>query len=179
MKQVITLFFLFSSILFFGQSGELDTNFGVGGFLITPDLGTGGKIAVMPDDRIVMIGGHSEFNVIRLMPDGTPDNSFGTAGVSSVNFGDEDDDAWDVAVQPDGKIVILGVIDGDPTTNNQSFGVARLNADGSLDTSFNGTGKLVFDLDNPENYPQALALQPDGKILVAGYTKPVGSCDFV
>ena len=152
------------------QAGELDPNFGVGGFVITQDLQGGTNIAVMPDNRIVMVGGYSQFNVIRLMPDGTPDNTFGVAGVVSVDFGLENDYPYDVAVQPDGKIVVIGVIDGPSSTNDQAVGVTRLNADGTLDTTFNGNGQLVFDFADTINHPNAVALQDDGKILIAGYT---------
>lgn len=173
---------LVAALSFFGvtaqQAGELDQTFGVGGFVITPDLQGGTNIDIMPDDRIVMVGGYSQFNIIRLMPDGTPDNTFGTAGVASVDFGLQNDYPYDVAVQPDGKIVVIGVIDGPSSTNDQAVGVTRLNADGTLDNTFNGTGKLVFDFEYTVNHPYAVALQEDGKILVAGYTGTSATNDF-
>lgn len=176
------LLFLTAAISFFNataqQAGELDPSFGVGGFVITQDLQGGTNIAIMPDDRIVMVGGYSQFNIIRLMPEGTPDTTFGTTGVASVDFGLENDYPYDVAVQPDGKIVVIGVIDGPSSTNDQAVGVTRLNADGTLDTTFNGTGKLVFDFDDTRNYPNAVALQDDGKILIAGYTGASATNDF-
>ncbi|CAM3392769.1 T9SS type A sorting domain-containing protein [Flavobacterium longum] len=166
--------FLTAAISFFGataqQAGELDPGFGVGGFVITQDLQGGTNIAIMPDDRIVMVGGYSQFNIIRLMPDGTPDTTFGVAGISSVDFGLQNDYPYDVAVQPDGKIVVIGVIDGPSSTNDQAVGATRLNADGTLDTTFNGNGQLVFDFADAINHPNAVALQDDGKILIAGYT---------
>lgn len=181
-KTMRRFLLLTTAISFFSaaaqQAGELDPTFGAGGFAITQDLQGGTNIAIMPDDRIVMVGGYSQFNIIRLMPDGTLDPTFGAAGVASVDFGLQNDYPYDVAVQPDGKIVVIGVIDGPSSTNDQAVGVTRLNADGTLDNTFNGTGKLVFDFEDTINHPNAVALQDDGKILIAGYTGASATADF-
>jgi uncharacterized delta-60 repeat protein len=110
--------------------------------------------------------------VVFLMPGvlqaaaGDLDPTFGSGGKVVGDFGGTDS-AQDVALQPDGKIVIAGKI-GD-TSGAVDFGVARYNADGSLDTTFGGgTGGVTTDFDGQNDEARALALQPDGKILVAG-----------
>ena len=103
------------------------------------------------------------------------DPTFGVDGTQLIDFGSPyspGDVGQDVVIQPDGKIVAAGQtlqsLQGYGT--GLDFAVARLNTDGSLDTSFNGTGKQTIDFGAPlGEYGQSVALQPDGKILVAGY----------
>jgi uncharacterized delta-60 repeat protein/CSLREA domain-containing protein len=137
--------------------GALDTSFATG-------AGANGHVrglALQPDGKVIIVGAFATYNgtsragVARVNADGSLDTSFnpgtGTAGspFSSV---------WAAALQPDGKVIIGGlfnVYNGTPIN-----GVARLNVDGSLDTSFNvGTG--ASDV-------RALALQPDGKLIIGG-----------
>ncbi|MEO7507766.1 MAG: FG-GAP-like repeat-containing protein, partial [Pyrinomonadaceae bacterium] len=89
------------------------------------------------------------------------DLSFDSNGKLSTDLGGHDV-AQDVAIQPDGKIVVVGY-----TGNN--LALTRYNADGSLDTSFDGDGKVVVII-GTDDHPRAnaVALQADGKILVAG-----------
>jgi uncharacterized delta-60 repeat protein len=97
--------------------------------------------------------------------DGDLDPTFGNGGIVTTDFGNSNDSAEEVVVQPDGKIVVAG-------TRGQDFGAARYNADGSLDATF-GTGGLVFtDLfGNSFELARAMALQPDGKIVIVGQTQ--------
>ncbi len=96
--------------------------------------------------------------------DGDQDPTFGNAGIVTTDFGNTEENAVDVAVLPDGKIVAAG-------SRGQDFGAARYNADGSLDATF-GTGGLVStDLFGASfDFARAMALQPDGKIVIAGQT---------
>jgi uncharacterized delta-60 repeat protein len=72
----------------------------------------------------------------------------------------------DVLLQPDGKIVVTG------STENGNVAVWRFNADGSPDNGFDGDGTAAVDLGDREEFTDA-ALQPDGKLVVAGLTKPL------
>ena len=72
-----------------------------------------------------------------------------------------------VALQPDGKVVVVGRIDTNPAAGVSTTWVKRLNPDGSLDTTFNKTGTLTFTV-SKSSYATTVALQPDGKILVGG-----------
>jgi uncharacterized delta-60 repeat protein len=140
--------------------GSLDTSFGTGGK--ETSVG-GGAVAVEADGKIVVAGGSG---VARLNPDGSLDASFGTAGRQTSVGGSS------VALEADGKIVIAGGSGGD-------YSVSRLNADGSLDTSFDGDGQVTIDLGSSDDGAAAVALQPDGKIVAAGWTlRPDTGYDF-
>jgi uncharacterized delta-60 repeat protein len=97
------------------------------------------------------------------------DPTFGHDGKVFTNFSvtngkGSTDNATAVAVQPDGKIVVLG-------SNNDGFALARYNADGSLDTTFSGDGKVTHSFTPGTNYVEhavAVAVQTDGKIVAAG-----------
>jgi uncharacterized delta-60 repeat protein len=100
----------------------------------------------------------------RLTPSGgLLDPTFGSGGIVNLPTA-TDNVANGVAVQPDGKVVIAGQI---PRGGGTEISVQRLNRDGSLDTTFNKTGSVTIQADNSD-HPNAVALQPDGKILVGG-----------
>ncbi len=127
-------------------------------------------------DRASNDGGGGYFGLARYTPDGRLDGTFGNGGTTVADFG-HGGIANDVAVQPDGKIVIAGDAIGD-------FAVARFEPTGSPDLSF-GTGGLVttdFGLligntPAPE-YAHGLALQADGAIVVVGTSEFAGGTDL-
>jgi uncharacterized delta-60 repeat protein len=100
---------------------------------------------------------------VALAAPGDLDPSFGDLGRTTVDFGSSDS-ARAVAVQPDGKIVVAGY-----GNSSIDIAVARLEPDGSLDPSFDGDGRVTIDFGDVD-VAEAVALQPDGKIVVAGYT---------
>lgn len=106
---------------------------------------------------------------------GELDASFGAGGVLSTDFGGSYDWAYATAVQPDGKIVAAGVSNGAGTYD---FALSRHRADGSVDPSFGDGGKVTTDFASSFDWAYALALQPDGKIVVGGVTDASGSPDF-
>ena len=108
----------------------------------------------------------------RLTPAGAPDATFGTGGLAKLDFFGVDNAATAVAVQPDGRIVAVG--SGSP---NQDFLVARFNPDGTPDATFSGDGEFNVSFGKAD-IATAVALQPDGKIVVAGYTDVSGSDEF-
>jgi uncharacterized delta-60 repeat protein len=102
----------------------------------------------------------------RLTPaGGLLDPTFGTGGIGHLPT-TPDSEATAVAVQPDGKVVVVGQITRKVVTA-EAITVQRLNRDGSLDTSFNGTGSATIQTEQSD-WPTSVALQPDGKILVGG-----------
>jgi uncharacterized delta-60 repeat protein len=143
---------------------------------VTTGLRNGARaVAVQPDGKIV-IAGYSDwgdpwpadFMVARYRPDGSPDTGFGGSNthVRTINFASGVDVGTALALAPDGKIVVAGwAWNG----TSQVWGVARLNPDGSPDTSFRGNGKAFIDL-GPGSSAHAVLVQPDGKILVGGKT---------
>jgi uncharacterized delta-60 repeat protein len=148
----------------FLPNGALDTSFGNGGKVTTP--GTGGRLAIQPDGKIVLVGSENGDAVIwRLKPDGTPDNSFGGDGRTAVDFGGSQDSGSDVVLQPDGKILISGTKDNGSTSD---FAAARLQPNGSLDTTFGNAGVSLVDI-SPGDAATSLVRQPDGKVVLAGF----------
>lgn len=166
--------------------GGPDLAFGTGGTL-TLDAFVGADLAVQPDGRLVLVGtadttpptsppgSVTELSVMRLEPDGTPDRTFGdngtvnvsVTGLSSPAGAAGRDTGSALALQPDGRIVIAGATGGP----NSNFAVARLLADGTLDTEFTDTGVMVIDFSGFTDLAESVAVTGDGKIVVAGLAR--------
>ena len=119
--------------------------------------------------RIVLAGGGAaagSFCVARLLPDGRLDTTFRTTGKRTIGFGRPNESAFAAALQPDGKIVLAG-------DSNLRVAVARLNPNGSLDSTFSGDGKLIFSW-GPISRAMAVVVMPSGKLLLAGFSGPEG-----
>ncbi|MFE2587261.1 calcium-binding protein, partial [Streptomyces sp. NPDC059378] len=166
--------------------GTPDTGFGTGGTVTTainnmgPSLqwGEANAVALQADGKIVVVGSSWReyddccwFVVARYNPDGTLDNTFSGDGRVFADF-NSPTEAQDVAIDSSGRIVAAGSFGGE-------MAVLRLRSDGTPDTTFGGDGTVTANPAGP--VPQeggqgrALALQPDGKILVGG---EVGSTRF-
>jgi uncharacterized delta-60 repeat protein len=107
---------------------------------------------------------------------GLLDPTFAGSGQTLTGFQTQDDRAYAVAVQPDGKIIAVG---NSYLENYSKFALARYNTDGSLDSTFGSGGKMFYDVGYSDTTANAVALQPDGKIVVAGTAKIGGDYDFV
>ncbi|MCR4303793.1 MAG: Ig-like domain-containing protein [Gallionella sp.] len=161
------------ALLRYNSDGSLDTTFNTTGMVITA-IGAGHDVAaaivIQPDGKIVVAGrAHNGFNndfaLLRYNPDGSLDTTFGFTGMVLTAIGQIDDLAFAVALQPDGKILVAG------STNNGvdwDIALARYNSGGSLDTTFNTTGKVITAVGSSNDLAAALTLQADGKIVVAG-----------
>jgi uncharacterized delta-60 repeat protein len=158
----------------FAQAGDLDTSFGSDGKVTTDVTARGDfatEVATQADGKIVVVGGASwgknpKFVLLRYNADGTLDTSFGGDGKVTTNFTRRQDVAFGVAIQADGKIVAAG--DAGLRTGNSRFGVARYNADGTLDTTFGGDGKVTTQFTRKDDPVSSLVIQADGRIVVAG-----------
>lgn len=150
---------------------DLDPGFGQGG-LVTTDLLRGGEdrasgVVVQPDQKIVVAGQNTgNMAIARYNPDGSLDSSFGEGGKLLAVFGDDVSAAQAVALQSDGKIIIAGFARRTPQLAD--FALVRYNSNGSLDSSFGGTGMLRTAFGTDSSGASALAIQPDGKIIAAG-----------
>lgn len=157
----------------FTPDGGLDPAFGTGGktrIVLGVNDDIANAVFVQPDGKIVAAGvASNNFVVVRFNTDGSLDTSFNGNGIVTTDIGGTDA-AYGLALQPDGKIIAVG-------KGNNDFAVVRYNTDGSLDTSFdgnagNGNGIVRTDI-TPANSridtATSVALQPDGKIVVAGY----------
>ena len=160
----------------FNPDGTVDTTFANNGRFIVPDTGGQEAVLVLPDDRILLgysenLGG--EWGVGVLTPDGQFDNSFGTNGFVGVSIPNPNIHTTRVAVGPNGNFIV-GAGGYDPTSN-YDFYVGRFTPDGQPDTSFGGTGFVEIDFARPEQldareFVLAMAVRPDGRILVGGHT---------
>jgi uncharacterized delta-60 repeat protein len=159
----------------YNADGSPDTSFGGDGQVTTTIGSSAGAsdLVLQPDGKIVLAGSAQEgFALARYNPDGSLDPSFGGDGTVTTPIGA----ATSLALQPDGKLVAAGV-SGSGTGSNRDFALARYNTDGSLDTSFDGDGTVTTAIGSGEDHASALALQPDGKIVAAGWTDN-GNYDF-
>ncbi|OHD65708.1 MAG: hypothetical protein A2176_13825 [Spirochaetes bacterium RBG_13_51_14] len=127
------------------------------------------------DDRIITAGwfgflaNQNRFAIACYDNNGNLDTSFNGTGKRSENFGfGGNDEAYAVAVQSDHKIIVAGNTETAPLSSIYDFALVRYNTDGSIDTSFNG-GKVTLDIGGYDRLT-AIAIQRDGKIVVAGYT---------
>jgi uncharacterized delta-60 repeat protein len=157
------------------DAGDLDTSFGAGGTVVTDPLGIGDNdrtsaIAVQPDGKVVVstdLTGNGTFSgpLVRYNTDGSLDEGFGTGGVVRTDAGGCVFCGADMALQPDGKILVAGAgvlsfaLFWTPT-------VARFNRDGTVDTDFGAGGLGITSPPYPMGAADAVAVQPDGAILM-------------
>jgi len=153
------------------SAGSLDTSFGGGDGIVTTPIGTGAfasALAVQPlDGKIVVAGSsNSNFALARYTATGALDASFGSSGVVTTAIIGTTVSAHALAIQPlDGKIVVAGSAQISGT--DSSFALTRYTSNGDLDGTFGASG-IVTTLIGTSAQASALALQPDGKIVVAG-----------
>jgi uncharacterized delta-60 repeat protein len=156
------------------NSGDLDTSFSGDGKRAISFGGTDEArvVLVHPNGRIVVGGGAAapSFCVARLRTNGALDTTFGSDGKRMIDFGGDQESAFGAVLQPDGKIVVAGY-----TQDDEDVAVARLNANGSPDTTFGAAGKATVDF-GVATFGNAVALQPNGRIVVAG--QRTGRDDF-
>lgn len=166
----------YKAMLFrYNPDGSLDNSFGDGGKAISPGmLHVAVSVAIQPDGKIVAAGRAlaissetAAFVVARHNADGSLDTSFDFDGITRASFGVNIDEVRAVAVQPDGKIVAVGTI---YFSSSVKIGVVRFNADGTLDSTFDGDGKVITSIGTRDDLAHAVIIQPDGKIIVAGET---------
>jgi uncharacterized delta-60 repeat protein len=177
------------SLIRFNADGTLDTDFGEfedGWARLRSNINVPGGawfdsntrgIALQSDGKIVLVGygvvqfqnGQTEdIEITRFNDDGSWDTTF---GLERTDFGLTSDQGHDVAVLPDGKILVAGNSGG-------NFALVRYDTDGALDTTFNGTGKVTTDFGGSDDSASAMILQGDGKIILCGWTNSGGAYDF-
>jgi uncharacterized delta-60 repeat protein len=177
------------SLIRLNTDGSLDSTFGSGGKLIVP-VGSGSDIGyslTQQADGKLVLGGSSwngvdyDFSLIRLNTDGSLDSTFEGDGKLLVDMGTPNDTGTDVIQQVDGRLVLVGhsgysSYSGGLSTYNYDFSLIRLNPDGSLDSTFDGDGKLIVPVGCSINSYNSLTQQSDGK-LVLGASSTNGSND--
>ena len=158
--------------------GRLDTSFGVGG-KVRNDFGQNGfdrahSAVLQADGKIVAAGfaitqdGATEnFAALRWRANGSLDRSFNRSGMRQVSFGSCCQSANSVLLQPDGKLVLLGYPNSE--SSDSDFTLARLNPNGSLDTTFGRGGRVRTSFGDLNGGANGAALQADGKIVAVGF----------
>ena len=154
----------------YNPNGTLDTTFSGDGKAttnFTPGVDFATGVAIQTNGKIVAVGeadgSGGRFALVRYNQNGTRDMTFGGDGRITTNFGPSYDQASGVVIQPDGKIVAGGF-------SNDRFAVARYNQNGTLDSTFSGDGKATTTFTKGA-LGLAVALQPDDKIVVAGFNR--------
>ena len=178
----------------FSTNGSLDTSFGSSGIVITtfgspPSVTEAYGAGVQPDGKIVAAGlaiatsgssVTSDLAAARYNTNGALDFSFGSLGRTQANVGGSTlDVGYAMVIQPDGKIIVaggagIGDLPGpaDYWANVNSFvALARFDTTGALDTTFGNNGTVVTEVGAYSDFATSLALQPDGKIVVAGASR--------
>ncbi len=167
--------------------GGADSSFNATGQVLIGGFTSGSAVAssmVIQDDQKIILAGQSfndttlrwEIAVARVNADGSPDSTFGGDGKVVTATGNIDNTINAVALQEDGKIIVAGF--RGTSTGNNNFTLARYNTNGSLDSIFGTDGILVINFGTGNNQANALAVQPDGKIIVAGNTLIAGGDNF-
>jgi uncharacterized delta-60 repeat protein len=161
----------FSVALFrLNPDGSTDTTFGSSGLVIVnfPEDSSVYDIAVLPDGKILACGEvflDNSFLLIRLNTNGSLDTSFGNSGTVRAKMGATNQlvgAARAIAIQPDLKIVAVGFAE-------DSWAIARFHSDGQLDEGFSNDGKILLNFGVGTEEAADVVLQPDGKIVVAGW----------
>lgn len=160
-------------LLRYTGSGALDSSFGTAGIAFGGAIGAGGvspyRMALQPDGRIIAVGACQgattyDFCVQRFTADGAIDTTFNSSATGSlvIDMNANFDYINAAVVQSDGRIVLAG---GCGNGGVYLYCALRLLANGSIDTSFGQSGKLLA---TASGGAQAAAVQPDGKLLLAG-----------
>ncbi|MEA2575524.1 MAG: hypothetical protein QOH93_2822 [Chloroflexia bacterium] len=169
------------SVARYDENGVLDETFGDAGIVRAAvaeeqfDYSEAHAIAVQPDGKFILVGTahnpkmyHSTFGMVRFNANGTLDKTFGTGGKVLTPLDDitgfgHDQEAFAVALDEGGKIVVVGETAGYPT----DFAVVRYDSKGKLDKKFGHAGIVTTDFGGDDS-ASAVTIQPDGKIVVAG-----------
>ncbi|HEU4589707.1 MAG TPA: Calx-beta domain-containing protein [Steroidobacteraceae bacterium] len=176
------------TLLRFNPDGTIDTAFGSAGKVTVPFTGsvfdTAQDVAVQADGKIIVVGlsgtgSNDDFALARFNSDGTIDPTFGTNGRTLTDFLGSTDQARRVLIQPDGRILVAGLATAtiSSTLSTVGFGLARYDTNGVLDASFASGGKARDIVVGEYDVANGIALQADGKIVLAGSAAQDGATD--
>jgi len=170
---------LHSTLVRYNRNGRIDSTFGTGGKVVVRFDSSSDyldAVAIQSDGKIVAAGSSrgTAFLLARFNADGSLDQTFGNNGSVLTTFGDPTALGRAIAMQADGKIIVVGESGAGPYSELNDFVLARYNSDGSLDQNFGSAGKVKTHfpgVDNTGSNATSVALQPDGKLVVGGYYK--------
>lgn len=163
----------------FGVSGHVQDDFG----LDRPALG---GLAIQPDGKLVLAGeqrnpdGGYDVWVARLHADGALDPTFGSGGIQRLpTYNDDRPDVADVVRQPDGKLIVYGSVDNEPTGSEDRWFATRLTASGGIDESFGSNGFTSVPMANDHAPAVAGTLLGDGRLLIVGQRRQSSETDVI
>ena len=180
-----------STLSRYNADGDLDMGFGTGGIVTVEVYGASDRlqaVAVQTDGQIVVAGYsrdgvtspvQEDFVLARYDASGNLDLNFGTGGIAVTDFESRGDGAYDLLIQPDGAIVATGsasIVDQFGLAGSD-FAAVRYTSAGTLDAGFGLDGGVSTDVAGRTDLGNAAALQPDGKILLAGRVANSGGDD--
>ncbi len=168
----------------FNTNGSLDNTFshdGMDTIFIGGTIDYGTKVALQNDGQIVLAGyshngSNTDFALVRYNIHGIIDSSFGNKGIVTTDISNQNNTLLSLAIQNDNKIIAAGF---SYNGHDYDFTLARYNNNGTLDNSFDSDGILTTDVEGQNDFCSTIALQADGKIVVAGSTKTQTNTDFV
>ena len=168
---------LHTGLVRYTASGAPDGTFGDSGELIVENARVGEGLVRQSDGKLVLAGSIDvavppatllQFAVMRLLNNGTPDDSFGSGGRANTPASTVSEAAKAVTLDADGRIVVAGRSN---IALNSNFAVARYDSDGELDLSFDTDGRLSVDFFGFTDIAESVVVQPDGKIVVGGMAR--------
>lgn len=153
-------------------AGALDTTFGTGGRQTTTHGANSLQaqtLLLQSDGKpilagLVTVAGDREFACARYTSAGVLDSSFGSSGLAVISMGSSSDTALDALLDGSGRVLMTGYT----VTTSAQFALLRLTTSGAADSSFDSDGRVTWDLSTQADTAFSMALQPDGKVLLAG-----------
>jgi uncharacterized delta-60 repeat protein len=161
------------ALIRYNPNGTIDNTFGTNGIVETKFNNVQCSLSRMTsqsDGKIVICGESGfDFLILRYNSDGSLDNTFGTNGKVTTDFGGADNPLA-MTIQTDGKIIVVGQTSDFFAANTRTkIAIARYNSNGSLDNSFNQTGKIIKHINvDKDDFPYSVAVQADNKIIIGG-----------
>ena len=159
-------------------NGSLDATFDFDGrvtSLVGTDYDLGFALALQSDGKILLAGSTNTnifdnyFLVVRYHTDGSLDSTFDSDGIVMTDINMDLDVAYAIGIQSDGKIVVSGY--SQTITSQRDFALVRYLPNGGLDSTFDADGIVITTIGFLDDFGKALAIQSDGKIVVAGYSQ--------
>ena len=181
-----------STLIRLNSDGSVDMSFGLNG-VVEDNISFSyddwiHAVVVQSDGKIVTTGTMQNSSntsdtrtfVARYNADGTRDNTFGTGGsgltITDVQLSSRQDSGNELTLLSDGKILVAGY--ADQSTSGLDFSLLRYNSNGLLDTGFGSSGIVKTPFGNATDVGQSVAVQANGRIVVAGYADNMGNNDF-
>ncbi len=157
-----------------GSNGALAPDFADGGVLIADfrEVVTAQARALALDGTDILVAGYTgnfsaaDMLLTKFDDSGVQDLSFGSEGWVVADFDGDEDEARDVLMQENGRVVIGGLA---TIAGSERFALIRYLARGAVDTEFNGDGRVVIEFPQGDSEAESLALQSDGKIVIGGF----------